>query len=141
MNVKEKVKNYQNLRQMSIDYEQSIQQSAVDFFQMLNSISVLSNKLPNEISYRKQSIQQLIMDIVQSTDRLQHELNLLNVDCSIQIHGLIIANKLQKLNEEKHNARKSNAKLAKRTNFIRSKSDSKNSTVDRQNERTRRKSR
>ncbi len=115
MNVKDEVKKYQDLRKESTDISGSIQQSAVEFYEQLNSISKFASELPNEISYRKNSIQQTIADIVGSVDKLQNELNLLNVDCSIQIHGLIIAQRIQKLKEETYNARQSNAKLARRS--------------------------
>ncbi len=141
MNTKDKVKKYQEIRQNSTEYGEAVQQSAVDYFQQLNDLIKFSNSLPIEISYRKHAIQQLISDIVQSTDRLQYELNLLNADCSIQIHGLIIADKIRNKNEEKHNERKSNAKLARRANFIRKQSDIKESSDRRQDERVRRKNR
>lgn len=141
MNTKDKTKIYQGIRQSSSEYCETLQQSAVDYFQQLNDLVKFANSLPMEISYRKHTIQQLVSDIVQSTDRLQYELNLLNTDCSIQIHGLIIADKIRNINEEKNNARKSNAKLARQANFVRKQSDSKESSNRRSDEGTRRKNR
>ena len=127
MNIKDVVKKYQDLRKESTNINQSIQQSAVEFYEQLSSISKFANELPDNISNRKNSIQQIITDIIGSVDKLQNELNLLNVDCSIQIHGLIIAQQIQKLKEEKYNAKQSNAKLVRQSHKQRKQSSVKDS--------------
>jgi len=111
MNERDLIKQYQNNRQQATDFAQSLQSSSAELFTDLESISSFVNDVPNQILYRKQLIQHLVADVIQSVDQIRRELILLNTDCSIQIYSLIVREKLKQLQEMK-NEKTSNARVA-----------------------------
>jgi len=114
MSAKDEVKKYQTHRRESTDFIEKIQSSVVDFYTCLSTISSSANTLPNDLAYRKRSLNGTVSDILESIDQLQHELSLLNTDCSIKIHALITKEKIEQLKRERNNAKSTNASVARR---------------------------
>jgi hypothetical protein len=119
MNYYEKIKDYQERRRKASELASKVPITAESFLQQLLSMSKFANELPVEITYRKNRLQNNISSLVQCVDELKYELQSLINDCGIQIHGLIVQQNLEKLVEEKKNASKSNARLARRINHKR----------------------
>jgi|GEM_PF-3720409 len=114
MNIRDEVKKYQQCRRESTEFINYIKDSSIDFYSCLSNISAAVNEMPYNLSYRKRSVQGNIADILQSVDQLNHELNLLNIDCNIKIHELISRHKIEQLKKERKNAKSTNAIMARR---------------------------
>jgi len=119
MNYHEKVKLYQEHRRKASKTLSDLPVTAESFLAQLLVASSFANELPIEITYRKNRLRQAISSLIQGTEDLKYELQSLVNDCSIQIHGLIVAQNLEKLAEEKKNETKSISRLVRRSNFKR----------------------
>jgi len=115
MNYREMVKEYQAHRRQATNFASLLPSSAASFFQQLLNIDQFTKLLPDDITYRKKRLQRMIANVVQCVDQIKYELQSLVNDCGIQIHGLIASSAIEKLEQERKNAKRTNARLARRS--------------------------